>query len=174
MRRDHAEAHAVLQRVAKAIYEQTEEPTRLFGDEIDPDVALELDLLDSGTDGVAFSNPDVRRDYLVRHTAELALGAWDDPVAFTNIIDDAQYRTLDFGTRREVTTVVLLVLARDHDKDVVGRMGEVARLSSEARTVTTYSGACTTRSARRCQNSLSSPTSWPTRSKRCSRPHPTT
>jgi hypothetical protein len=128
MRRDHAEAHAVLQRVAKAIYEQTEEPTRLFGDEIDPDVALELDLLDSGTDGVAFSNPDVRRDYLVRHTAELALGAWDDPVAFTNIIDDAQYRTLDFGTRREVTTVVLLVLARDHDKDVVGRMGEVARL----------------------------------------------
>lgn len=103
----------------------------MHADEVNLGAALELDLLKSDNNGLAFSDPDIRRDYLVRHVADLALGAWDDPAAFAGVIDDVQHRTLDFGTRREVTTVVLLVLARDHDKDVIGCMGEVARLGSE-------------------------------------------
>lgn len=100
-------------------------------DEVDLSAGLKLDLLKSDNNGVAFSNPDVRRDYLVRHVTELALGTWGDPSAFAGVFEEAQHRTLDFGTRREVTTVVLVVLAREHGKDVVGRMGEVARLGSE-------------------------------------------
>lgn len=78
-------------------------------DEVDLSTGLELDLLKSGNNGVAFSNPDVRRDYLVRHVVGLALGKWDDPSAFAGVFEEAQDRTLDFGTRREVTSVVLIV-----------------------------------------------------------------
>ncbi len=130
IRRDHAEAHTVLQRIAEAIYERTEEPVRLDADKADLSAALELGLLESN-DGIAFSDPDIRRDYLVQHTVELALRAWDNLDTFVNFFEDAQYRTLNFGTRREVTTVVLLVLADDHGKDVIGRMGEVARSGVE-------------------------------------------
>ncbi len=120
-----------MQRVAKAVYEQAEEPVRLPDDGMDSSVALQLDLLKSNDNGIAFSDPGVRRDYLVRHIASLALEVWDDPVAFAEVIDEAQHRTLTFGTRREVTTAVLLVLADDHGKNVVGRMGEVTRLGSD-------------------------------------------
>ena len=131
IRRDHAEAHSVLQRVTEAIYERTEESVRLDGDEVGLSAALDLGLLESADDGITFSDPDVRRDYMIRHTAKLALQAWDDPSTFANFFENAQYRTLDFGSHREVTTVVLLVLAAEHSKDVVGRMGEVARLGAE-------------------------------------------
>jgi hypothetical protein len=121
----------LLQRVAEATYDQTEEPVRLDGDEADLSAALELGFLQSDDDGITFSDPEVRRDYLVRHTVDLALQAWEDPEMFADFLQDAQYRTLNFGTRREVTTVVLLVLAGDHGKDVVGRVGEIARLGIE-------------------------------------------
>jgi hypothetical protein len=121
----------LLQQVAKAIYDQAEEPVRLNRDEANLSAALELGFLQSSDDGITFSNPEVRRDYLVRHTVDLALQAWDDPKMFADFFQDAQYRTLDFGTRREVTTVVLLVLAGDHGKDVVGRVGEIARSGIE-------------------------------------------
>lgn len=88
---------------------------------------MELGLLERNDDGITFSDPDVGHDYLVRFVADLALGAWDDPKEFARIIDDARSRTLDLGTRRELTTIVLLVLARDHGKDVVECMGEMAR-----------------------------------------------
>lgn len=121
----------LLQQVAKVIYDQTEEPVRLDREEANLSAARELGLLESNDDGITFSDPDIRRDYLVRHTVDLALQAWDDPEMFADFFEDAQYRTLNFGTRREVTTVVLLVLAGDHSKDVVGRVGEIARLGIE-------------------------------------------
>lgn len=121
----------LLQRVAEVIYDQTEEPVRLDGDEANLSAALELGLLESSDNGITFSDPDIRRDYLVRHTTDLALQAWDDPEMFADFFEDAQYRTLNFGTRREVTTVVLLVLAGDHGRDVVGRVGEIARSGIE-------------------------------------------
>jgi hypothetical protein len=119
--------HVLLQRVAEVIYDQTEEPVHLDRDEANLSTALELGLLKSNDDEITFSDPDIRRDYLVRHTADLALEAWDDPEMFADFIEDAQYLTLNFGTRREVATVVLLVLAGDHGRDVAGRVGEIAR-----------------------------------------------
>ncbi len=127
IRRNHPDAHSALRRVAELTYEQYGEPVSLPAGEDDPSAALELGLLERNDDGIVFSDLDVRRDYLVRYVADLALGAWDDPKEFARALDDARDRTLDLGTRREVTTIVLLVLARDHGKDIVGRMGEVAR-----------------------------------------------
>ena len=43
--------------------------------------------------GITFSDLEVRRDYLVRHTVDLALQAWDDPETFADFFEDAQYRT---------------------------------------------------------------------------------
>lgn len=120
-----------MRRVAEAIYERVEEPICLDADEADLSAALELSFLESNDDGITFSDPEVRRDYLVRHAANLALQAWDAPEVFADFFEEAQYRTLNFGTRREVTAVVLLVLAGDHGKDVVGRVGEIARLGAE-------------------------------------------
>lgn len=121
----------LLQRVAAAIYDRTEEPVRLNGDAANLRTVIELGFLHGNDDGITFSTLDVRRDYLVRHIVDLALQAWDDPVLFANFFQDAQYRTLDFGTRREATTVVLSVLAGDHGKDVVGRVAEIARSGAE-------------------------------------------
>jgi hypothetical protein len=118
----------LLQRVAEATYDQAEEPVHLDRDEASLRATLELGLLESNDDGITFSDPNVRRDYLVRYTVDLALQAWDDPEMFADFFEDAQYRTLDFGTRRELTTVVLLVLAGNHGKDVVERVGEITRL----------------------------------------------
>lgn len=117
--------------MAEAIYDQTQEPVWLDGDEANLSATLELGLLESNDNGITFSDPDIRRDYLVRHTVDLALQAWDDPEVFADFFQDAQYRTLDLGTRREVTSVVLSVLAGDHSKDVVGRVAEVARSGAE-------------------------------------------
>lgn len=104
---------------------------RLHTDGVDPSDALEAGFLESSDDGITFSDPEVRHDYLVRHTASLALQAWDDAVAFANVIWDVHNRTSELASQREVLTVVLLVLARDHGKDVVGRIEEVARPITE-------------------------------------------
>lgn len=116
--------------MAELTYEQYGEAVGLPAGEDDPTGALESGLLERNDDGFVFSDPDVRRDYLVRHIAELTLGAWDDPEEFAQTLDDARDRTLGLGTRRELTTVVLLVLARDHGKDIVERVGEVARAAT--------------------------------------------
>ncbi len=108
-------------------YEQYGEAVGLPGGEDDLTAAMKLGLLERNDDGIVFSDPDIRHDYLVRHVADLALGVWDDPEEFARVLDEARDRTLDLGTRRELTTVVLLVLAKDDGKDIVTRMGEVAR-----------------------------------------------
>jgi len=121
-----------LQRVAEAVYERTEEPVDVGDAEVGLPAALQLGFLESRDEGVTFSEPDVRRDYLIRHVTGVALPAWDDPARFADALADAQRRTLGFSERREMATVVLIVLAREHGKDVVGRVGELARLAAES------------------------------------------
>ena len=128
IRRDHSEVHALLQRVAQAVYEQREEPVEVGGTEADLRAAVELGLLERGDRGFSFCDPDVRRDYLIRHATSAALPTWDDPARFADAIDGAQRRASRYEGRREVAAAVLLVLAREHGKDVVGRVGELARM----------------------------------------------
>jgi hypothetical protein len=108
-----------LQRVAEAVYERTEEPVDVGDAEAGLPAALQLGFLESGDEGVSFSEPDVRRDYLIRHVTSVALPAWDDPAQFADALADAQRRTLGYSDRREVATVVLIVLACEHGKDVL-------------------------------------------------------
>lgn len=126
--RDHPEVHALLQRVAEAVYEQTEEPVDVGGTEADLRAAVELGLLEREDRGLSFCDPDVRRDYLIRHATSAALMAWEDPRRFADAMDDAQRRASRYAGRREVAAAVLLVLAREHGKDVVGRVGELAKM----------------------------------------------
>jgi hypothetical protein len=94
---------------------------------VDVNAALESSFLETDNNGVAFSDPSVRRDYLVRHTVALALEAWDDPSAFARVLEDIQYHTLNLGTPSEIASTVLVVLAHDHNKNVIGRVGEGAK-----------------------------------------------
>ena len=128
IRHDYPVVHVVLQRVAQAVYEQSKEP-------VDPEIAetdlqdtVELGFLKNGSEGISFVDPDVRRDYLIRHAASVVLLAWDEPVDFANAIAEAQRRISRYAGRREAATAVLLVLAREHGKDIVGRVGELARV----------------------------------------------
>lgn len=131
IRRDHGDAHAALRRVAEAAYEQGAELVRLDDGDADMSAALEANLLRIDGDGVAFRDAEVKREYLARHAASSALEAWDDPEAFVDEIDEVQRRAARLEARREVGALVLLVLAREHGKDVVGRVGEAARLGSD-------------------------------------------
>jgi hypothetical protein len=128
IRCDHPAVHAVLQRVAQAVYEQRKEPVDPETAEADLQAAADLGFLKNGSEGTSFVDPDVRRDYLIRYAASVALPAWDEPVKFADAIADAQRRTSRYLSRREVATTLLLVLAREHGKDVVGRVGELARM----------------------------------------------
>lgn len=127
IRRDYPGVHALLQLVAEAVYQRTEEPVDAGGAEADLRAAAALGYLKSGDEGVSFADLDVRREYLIRHVASVVLPAWDDPARFADVIADAQRRTSRYSSRRDMVSAVLLVLAREHGKDVVGRVGELAR-----------------------------------------------
>jgi hypothetical protein len=133
IRRDHLEIHAVLQQVAQAVYEQGEGPADSEIDWPGLQAAAELGFLKTGGDGNSFVDPEVRRDYLIRHAADVALMAWEEPRRFADAIDEAQRRVLGYAGRREATAAVLLILAQEHGKDVVGRVGELARMQTESR-----------------------------------------
>lgn len=131
IRQDHPNIHVVLQRVAEAIYERKEEPVDSGAAEADLRTAAELGFLENGSEGASFVGPDVRRDYLIRHAAIIALLAWEEPRRFANAIDEARRRTSRYAGRCEVPAAVLLILAREHGKDVVGRVGELTRMGIE-------------------------------------------
>lgn len=117
----------MLQLVAEAVYERTEEPVDSGAAEADLRTAAEMGFLENRGQGTSFVDPDVRQEYLIRHVASVVLPTWDEPARFADIVADAQRRTSRYAGRREVTTAVLIVLAREHGKDVVGRVGELAR-----------------------------------------------
>lgn len=127
IRRDHPDVHAVLQLVAEAVYERTEEPVDSGAAEADLRTAAEMGFLENRDQGTSFVDPDVRQEYLIRHVATITLAVWEEPAGFAQAIADAQRRTSRYAGRREVTTAVLLILAREHGKDVIGRVGELAR-----------------------------------------------
>jgi hypothetical protein len=114
------------------VYEQDGKPANVAASDDSPNAALELGFLERNDDGIVFSDSALRRDYMVRHASDLALAAWDDPGAFAAAISDAQRHTTNCGNRRELATVLLLVLAQDHGKDVVRRVGELARVGNES------------------------------------------
>ncbi len=118
----------MLQRVAQAVYEQRKEPVDPETPEADLRAAADLGFLKNGSEGTSFVEQGVRRDYLIRHAAGVALPAWDEPVEFADAISDARRRTSRYVGRRELATAVLLVLAREYGKDVVGRVRELARM----------------------------------------------
>ena len=151
--RSNVEVHTALQRVAGAIYEATEEPVYLDADEPGLSGALDLGYLERNQNGISFSDPEVAREYLARHTVDLLLQDWDVLDRFADTFQDARYRTLSFGTRQQVVSLVLLVLADEHSKDVVGRMGSWRGLTLEVTNAFSTFGICTIPFARHFRSS---------------------
>ncbi|KAF3890186.1 MULTISPECIES: hypothetical protein [Nostocales] len=131
IRQSSADAHAALQWVAAAIYEQSEETVpRAPIDEVDLSKALELRFLSSDDGKVSFSDPAVRHDYLVRHAVDLAIATWDELEKFANLFDEIYRRSYRVTNNIDcrIGASVLLVLNYEYKKDIVGRVVEIARL----------------------------------------------
>lgn len=132
IRRDRPEIHGVLQQVAQAVYEQGEETADTRTDLPGLQDAIDLSLLKAEGDVNSFVDSEVRRDYLIRHAADVASMAWGEPRRFVDAIDEVQRRTLGYVGRREAATAVLLILAREHGRDVLGRVEELAKMQTES------------------------------------------
>jgi hypothetical protein len=127
IRRNHADAHAALQRAAAAIYERAEEPVPIPQvNEVDLSPALKLGFLTSDSGKIAFSDLEVRYDYLVRHAVDLALSAWNDLETFVSTLDEIESRSTRINVRRKIGICILLLLTYEHGKDLVGRIAEAA------------------------------------------------
>ena len=121
----------MLQLVTEAVYERTTEPVDSAAAEADLRAAAKMGFVENGNQGTSFVDQDVRREYLIRHVAAITLPVWEEPAGFAEAMADAQRRTSTYAGRREVTTAVLLVLACEHGKDVVGRVGVLARSAAK-------------------------------------------
>lgn len=130
-RQSNADAHAALQWVAAKIHEQTEQNVSLpQSDEIDLSTALELGLRASNDGKIGFSDPEVRCEYLVRHAVDLALVAWDESENFASVFDDIYRRNIRISADCQIGVLVLLVLKHEYNKDIAGRVAEIAKLDN--------------------------------------------
>lgn len=126
IRQNNVEAHVALQRVAAAIYEQTEQAVAISTiNEVELDKALKLGFLASDNGKVGFSNSEVRQDYLVHHAVDLALAVWDEIEDFVNVFHDIHSRNIRIDFNTKVGFVALLVLKYEYNKDIVGLVIEV-------------------------------------------------
>lgn len=120
-----------LQYAAGAIYEQVEEPIEVDSAAPDMSAAEEFGYLARGSEGISFTDPSVRQEYLSQHVATVMASEWDEPDRFAGELVEAQHRILEYFRGREATTIVLLILARDHGRDIIGRLGELARATTD-------------------------------------------
>ncbi|MEO0936284.1 MAG: hypothetical protein AAFY21_21965, partial [Cyanobacteria bacterium J06641_2] len=130
-RQSNADAHAALQWVAAKIYEQTEQNvSEPQSDEIDLSKALELGLLASNDGKIGISDPEVLSDYLVRHAVDLAFAAWDESENFASVFDDIYRRNIRISADCQIGVLVMLVLKHEYNKDIAGRVAEIAKLDN--------------------------------------------
>jgi hypothetical protein len=93
--------------------------------------ALEGGYLVRKADAVCVGDPEIERDYLVRHTTPLASDAWDDPDAFYRVLNNILYRSTHLELRRDVGSGVLRVLANEYGKDILARVAQAASTEKE-------------------------------------------
>lgn len=122
------QAHHILQLVAQAAFERADlvVPLPLLnGINLQP--ALNDGLLSLNDDAVVFSNEEVLQAYTARYAADQVGLAWDDIATFSETFNNVERRGFKFGTRREFGVAVLVLLAVEDLRDIVGRMAEIAQ-----------------------------------------------
>ncbi|MBF2009438.1 MAG: hypothetical protein IGS49_29430 [Chlorogloeopsis fritschii C42_A2020_084] len=129
IQQNYAEAHAYLQWLAGAIYEQSEETVPIPAiDEVDLNPGIKLGLITSNEGKIGFSNPEVRDDYLVRYAVDLVLAAWDEPEKLIDLFDNIYSFSICIKFSGQIGVNVLLVLESEYQKDIVDRISELTRL----------------------------------------------
>lgn len=128
---DLPEIHLALQYAAEAIYEQAEESVEVDGTAPDLSAAKGFGYLVRESERISFTDLNVRQEYLSQHMATVMASEWNEPNQFDEALVEAQRRTLEYFPQREATTLILLILAYDHDRDIIGRLGELARATAD-------------------------------------------
>lgn len=117
----------VLLQVATIILNQNEDAVSIeMLQGVDIKQVCELGLLTCVDQVVAFADAALLREYIVRHCADLVDVEWDKIESFTRKLGEIEHRARRFGTPRELGKDILLTLATEHGRDVVGRVGDVA------------------------------------------------
>ncbi|MDP9309691.1 MAG: hypothetical protein M3R24_02135 [Chloroflexota bacterium] len=97
---------------------------------IDLGPAADIGFLLVNDDAISFTHEELLYQYTVRHAANLLGSTWDDLVGFVESFKSVEHRGINFGTRREFGSGVLIVLANEDQRDLVHRMAEIAELAS--------------------------------------------
>lgn len=127
VQRDFADIHTALQRVATAIFQVGEVAVPCSHEsENGLDQALSHAFLTKSDGQIAFVNPDIRREYLARHAANILFQAWDDPKDFCDELNQIQRCTFQVDHSHKVAAIALLVLNQEYEKDITRRISEVA------------------------------------------------
>ncbi|NJM05241.1 hypothetical protein HC891_01895 [Candidatus Gracilibacteria bacterium] len=78
---------------------------------------------------VVFTDENLLQAYAARHAADKLGLVWEDVEAFATSFNNIERHGFKFGARREFGAAVLILLAMDDQRDVVGRMAEFAHMA---------------------------------------------
>ena len=128
LKKENPRAHSALATLACAIFEEEAEPLlHSKAEKIKLDPALFPELLKTDGGGITFAQPDLRDEYLIRHSVMLAHHSWADLEKFARTFDKVRRLQAVLNLRQDFSGLVLVILARGHKKDVIERISEVAR-----------------------------------------------
>ena len=129
--RDHPEAHTALQWVTTSIFkEQVNALSLPCLKNINLNPAFELGLISLMQEKVFIPDSDVLREYIIRYAVDrVALPSWDDLESFSNAIKEIRQTCSILNIRHKTVADVLLILALEHSKDLLGMVAKVARLA---------------------------------------------
>jgi hypothetical protein len=131
---EYPEIHIVLQRIAREIF-QVGDDTVLVSQiaENNLNQAISHNFLIKSSEKMAFSNPDIRYEYLVRYAANLLLKSWNEVEEFSNVFYQIYQCGFQVENSREIGKSVLIILNHENEKDVIGRIAEVANQGTKGK-----------------------------------------
>jgi hypothetical protein len=127
---DMPEVHKTLQQVAKAIYLEMNVIVHVDQQIIQVNQLISLGFLKQQEDRVAFAELALQAEYLVEYAANQLVSAWDDIGIFLDTVDHLHRCSILLDYDLAIGAESLCILAREHGKDVVSRITEVATLRS--------------------------------------------
>ncbi|HLO87093.1 MAG TPA: hypothetical protein VK203_19105, partial [Nostocaceae cyanobacterium] len=131
---NHPDVHIALEYVASAIYQNQEDAILVSQeDELKLNSALAFGSLTKINNKVAFSEPNIKFEYLARYAASLALEAWDDLYRFYEIFKEIYHHSFRLSYNYEICNIVLLILNQEHQKDITSCLTEELQENQEVK-----------------------------------------
>lgn len=124
--------HMLLESVASTIFESNDDTVSTAAlSDFDIQPALDLGVLIQADNAIRFAHPALLREYIVRHSATVISGAWENVEAFAATLAATERRGQRFGSPQELGGDILRVLAKEDGRDIVGRFGEIATAATD-------------------------------------------